>query len=213
MMDKILQIIIGAVVAWAVPKILDRFLAKANEEGKERKPLEEGFPWVRWCVVLSIGGGVGGFISAALGVGRLQTPGGFANWTAFGVAIGVSEWLVLRRHVDIGPFWAVFSALGWSVWSFFEAAKMPPYFGWSAAGVSVGVLQWLILKRIRAGAVWWIPANLVGWLVAGTLGTAFGFILLGAGVPLPVAWVLGWAFVGLVGAVILGFVLGRMPPK
>lgn len=73
MMDKILQIIIGAVVAWAVPKILDRFLAKANEEGKERKPLEEGFPWVRWCVVLSIGGGVGGFISAALGVGRLQT--------------------------------------------------------------------------------------------------------------------------------------------
>jgi hypothetical protein len=99
------------------------------------------------------------------------------------------------------------------VWSFFEAAKMPPYFGWSAAGVSVGVLQWLILRRIRAGAIWWIPANLVGWLVAGTLGTAFGFILLGAGVPLPVAWVLGWAFVGLVGAVILGFALGRMPPK
>jgi hypothetical protein len=213
MMDKIFLAIIGAVIAWAVPKILDRLLAKAKEEGKGLKPLEESFPWVRWCVALTIGGGVGGFISAALGVGRLHTPGGFANWTAFGVAIGISEWLVLRRYVDMGPFWSVFCALGWSVWSFFEAAKMPAHLGWSAVGISVGVLQWFILRRVRAKAIWWVPANLVGWLVAGTLGTAFGFVLLGGGVPLPIAWVLGWAFVGLVGAVILGFALRRMPAK
>lgn len=44
MTEKILLAIIGAVVAWAVLKIPDRLLAKAKEKGKERKPLEKGFP-------------------------------------------------------------------------------------------------------------------------------------------------------------------------
>lgn len=210
---NLLEMIVGAVIAWVIPKMLDSILERRKREGQEEKRLEGSFPWVKWCLALSIGGGIGGFLSAALGVLGLQTPGGLGNWTVFGVAIGVSQWAVLRRYLAVGPFWAVFSALGWSVWAFFQAAQMSPYLGWGAVGLTVGILQWFMLVRIRQKAAWWIPANVVGWLVAGSLGYVMGLSLLQAGLSLPVAWVIGWACVGAIGSISLGFSLARMPPK
>ena len=211
--DWFLQGIISAFIAWVVPKILDGVLTRAGSEGNGRGELEKDFPWVRWCIAHSIGGGVGGFLSGALGVVGLATPGGIGNWAIFGIAIGISQWLVLRRHLHLGPFWAVSSAVGWSIWSTFQAAHAPGPFGWSAVGLSVGILQWLILRRSRNRAVWWIPANLIGWLVAGTLGWALGMSLLEARVSPPVAWVLGWAFVGLAASLVLGWGLRRTSAK
>ena len=119
----------------------------------------------------------------------------------------------LKATLDLGPFWAVSSAVGWSIWSIFQAAQVPGPFGWSAVGLSVGILQWLILRRVRNKAVWWIPANLIGWLVAGTLGTVIGMSLLGARISFPVAWVLSWAFVGLAASLVLGWALRRTSAK
>jgi hypothetical protein len=210
---NLLEPIVGAVIAWLVPKLLDGLLRRAKREGAEATPLEKSFPWVKWCFSLAAGGAVGGFLSGVLGVLGLATPGGLGNWTAFGVAVGVSQWLVLSRYLAIGPFWAVFSALGWSVWSVVQAEQMSPYLGWSAVGLAVGILQWFILARVRRRAFWWIPANIVGWLIAGSVGWVVGLGLLQAGFSFPAAWVLGWGCVGAVGSVILGGALAWMPGK
>jgi hypothetical protein len=210
---NLIEPIIGAVIAWIVPKLLDVVLQRGKREGEVEKRLEVSFPWVKWCFALALGGGVGGFLSGVIGVLGLQTPGGFGNWTVFGVAIGVGQWVVLSRYLAIGPFWAVFSALGWSVWSFFQAAEMSPYLGWAAVGLTVGILQWFILVRVRRKAVWWVPANIAGWLVAGPVGWVLGLSLLQAGLSFPGAWVIGWACVGAVGSIVLGFSLARMPAK
>jgi hypothetical protein len=207
---EILQPIIAAVIGWAVPRILDGVFPKAESEGVE---LEKGFPWAKWCTFHAIGGGVGGFLSGVLGMMGLAGLGGLGNWTVFGIAIGTSQWLVLRKYLDVGPFWVVFCAVGWSLWSIFQATKAPGPIGWSAVGLTVGVLQWFILSKVRGRAFLWVPTNLFGWLIAGTLGWTFGMGLMGAGVSFPIAWVLGWALVGLAGSVVLGWALQRMPAK
>lgn len=211
-MLDILEMLIGAVVAWVVPMILDRLLARGRAESS-REALEQGFPWVLWCVANAIGGGIGGSLSLVLGLKGLETPGDVANWSATGIAIGVCQWLVLRRYLKIGPFWVVSSALGWSVWAYFKTAQIPEQLGWSAAGLCVGILQWFLLRRVCARAFWWMPANLVGWQVAGPLAFAFGLMLLSAQVTLPIAWVLSWAFLGLVGSIALALALRFMPAR
>lgn len=210
---NVLEAIIGAVIAWLVPKILDPLLQRGKQEGQVKRQLNVSFPWIKWCFALALGGAVGGFLSGALGVLGLKTPGGLGNWTVFGVAIGVSQWLVLREYLDIGPPWAVFSALGWSAWSLFEAGHLSPYLGWATVGLIVGILQYLVLMRVRRKAFWWIPANIFGWLVAGPVGWVIGMILLQARLSLPAAWVVGWACVGAVGSLVLGFSLARMPAR
>ncbi len=209
----LIQAVIGAIIAWIVPKLLDHLLAKEKRESGAEADLVSAFPWVRWCVAHTIAGGVGGFLSGALGATGLNTPGGVGNWTIFGVAIGIAQWIVLKRYNNFGPFWAVASALGWSVWSIFQVAQAPGYLGWSAVGLAVGILQWVVLRRERDRAYFWVPANIMAWLVAGTLGFAVGMGLLSAQVPFAPAWVVGWSAVGLFGSIILGWVLGRMPNR
>ena len=209
----LIQAVIGAIIAWIVPKLLDSLLAKGKLESGSRADLLSAFPWTRWCVAHTIAGGAGGFLSGALGAAGLNTPGGVGNWTVFGVTIGIAQWIVLKRYNNFGPFWAVASALGWSVWSIFQAAQAPGYLGWSTVGLTVGILQWVVLRRERNRAYFWVPANIIAWLVAGTLGFAVGMGLLSAQVPFVTAWIVGWSAVALFGSVILGWVLGRMPNK
>jgi hypothetical protein len=210
---ELIQAIIGAIIAWVVPKLLDHLLAKGKQEKDTKADWAAAFPWIRWCVAHTIAGGAGGFLSAVLGVAGMNTPGGVGNWTVFGVVIGITQWIILKRYGNFGPFWAVASALGWSVWSIFQAAQAPGYLGWSAVGLVVGILQWIILRRERDRAYLWVPANILAWLVAGTLGFAVGMGLLSARVHFATAWVMGWSAVGLFGSVILGWALGRMPKK
>ncbi|OZG72617.1 hypothetical protein BTA51_13895 [Hahella sp. CCB-MM4] len=210
---ELIQAVIGAIIAWIVPKLLDHLLAKGKQESGAGTDLVSAFPWTRWCVAHTIAGGVGGFLSGVLGLIGLNTPGGVGNWSVFGVAIGIAQWIVLKRYNNFGPFWAVASALGWSVWSIFQAAQAPGYLGWSAVGFAVGILQWVVLRRERNRAYFWVPANVIAWLVAGTLGFAIGMGLLSAQAPFSTAWVVGWSAVGLFGSIILGWSLRHMPNK
>lgn len=203
----VIESIVGAVISWLVPKILEAISKPA--------PTDK-LSILHWCVALCIGGGIGGFISGLLGTLGLDTWGGLGNWTAFGVVLGISQWVVLRAYLGIGPSWAVMSALGWSTWSYFQASGLPEEFGWLGwvvVGFAVGVLQWLLLMRRVRRHVLWIPANSVAWAVAGAVGVGVGTMLLSAEIPFPIAWVLGWATVGLVGAIVLGLSLRFMPIK
>ena len=210
---NLVEPIVGAVISWMVPKILDSVLGRSKREGGTAAGANVSFPWVKWSFALALGAGIGGFLSGVIGSLSLQTPGDLGNWTVFGVAIGISQWFVLSRYLGLGPFWAVLSALGWSVWSILQAGGAPPHVGWVIVGLTVGILQWFMLVRVRRRAIWWVPANVVGWLVAGSVGWVLGLGLLQSGFSLTAAWIMGWAAVGVVGSLFWGFALARMPAK
>jgi hypothetical protein len=201
----IIESIIGAVIGWLVPKLLERISTEPVPTNK--------LSWLHWCFALGVGGAIGGFMSGTLAALGWRTPGGLGNWTAFGVSIGISQWWVLREYLNIRPSWAVLSALGWSVWAYFQATAAPAPLGWIMVGLAVGILQWFdLIKRVH-WHILWVPANAFAWPIAGALGTAFGFALLNSGIPFPVAWVLGWGCVGLIGSLLLGLALVRMRKK
>lgn len=207
-MFEILLVVVGALVSYLLPKILDPYF-----KPKEPTSAEYRFPWLWWILAQTIGGGLGGTFSAALGAQGLQTPGGLGNWAAFGTCLGIAQWFVLQREARITPWWALASTLGWSVFAFFQAARAPGPLGWIFAGLAVGVLQWPILAKRRARAFWWAPANAAAWFVGGSIGYAAGLGMLQSGMSFASSWVLGWSLVGLIGSFITGFALARMPKK
>jgi len=97
-----------------------------------------------------------------------------------GAAVGVAQWLVLRRQVRRAGWWVLASAVGWAVgW----------FFGVILVGAVVGVMQWFVLRRWVRRASWWVLASAVGWAVG---------------------WFVGQAAVGAVAGAITGFVLIRL---
>lgn len=172
------------------------------------KAPEQWFPWVRWCFAHAIGGGVGGVLSATLGAISLKTPGDVANWATLGASLGIAQWFVLEPHLRISALWVLTSALGWSVFAFFPGRPE----GWFIAGLAVGFLQWLFLRRkVAKGAFWWVPANAVAWAVAGLIASiVLWAIQQYGGIPFPISFVLAAPLGGLIGGLLIGFVLARM---
>ncbi len=205
---------VGAALAWGVAKllepVLDRIDRRPAADGDEPAP---AFPWRRWCIAHAVAGAIAGAVGGWLGLAGLHSSGGVGIWLVFGAAVGLAQWIVLRRDEEIGPFWAAASVLGWSVWSLFQAVETPGYFGLSAVGLIVGTLQWAVLRRTREKTRFWAPANIVAWPIAGALGLTGSMVSMVAGVPFTVAWIGGWAAVGLLGSLILGWALGRMPRR
>lgn len=205
-MQQIYNAIISTIVSYILKKILDHAF-----ESEQRTTAENYFPWVWWVLGLTIGGGMGGTFSAALGLQRLNTPGGLGNWAAFGACLGIAQWLVLQQKDRLTILWPVASTIGWSVFAYFQAIQAPAPLGWIFAGLAVGLLQWPILRKRRRKAYWWVPVNAVAWFFGGSMGFAAGFGMKAAGLSDATVWVLGWSLVGLFGSLITGLALSRMP--
>lgn len=112
-----------------------------------------------WVVASIVGFGVGKWI----GEGSLQsvsTVGPLLAGALIGLAVGVAQWLVLRRHVAAAEWWIPASvvawAVGWAIISWAEAAEGSPTltvylvvaFGAAVGGIVTGVaLIWLSRRR------------------------------------------------------------------
>lgn len=211
---NLLEPIFGAIIAWTIPRVLELWASKSKKENQEQgSAASKAFPWANWCLALTLGGAVGGALSGVLVFLSIQSPGDVANWTAVGVALGISQWWVLQRYLGIGPFWAVGSALGWSLAPFFRLFTLNPFWVLAAIGVAVGLFQFFLLKRVRHAAFWWIPANMAAWLLGGAIGWATMGQLTLSDVSPQATWIIGWAVAGLMGALVLGFALSRLQPK
>lgn len=176
---------------------------------KKETPSYEKFPWSRWCFALLVGGAGGGLISGAL---QGVVFGEIGNWAAFGTVISFMQWLVLSRFIPTGMYWALAGTIGWSFLALFQFLALPTPLDWFLTGILVGILQWLLIRNKVSNSYWWILVNGIAWSLGGFFGIFGGLVFLSfTGNPV-LTWVVGWAAIGLIGAVILGIPLKNMTP-
>lgn len=111
----------------------------------------------------------------------------------FGVAVGVTQWFVLRRRIARAGRWVWASIVGWTLgwlghdllWGAWRAwMGAPPRLprasaayvaavlacvvaGRAIAGAVAGGSQWLVLRRATRRAGWWVPASAAGAVLNG----------------------------------------------
>jgi serine/threonine-protein kinase len=122
--------------------------------------------YLQW-VFMAFFGYVGGFL---IGFKFFSIAGDIAAVCFWGLAIGVKQWLILRRKV-FRPSW---------LWIFTTSLSVViPYFLVGGLnnlqnfallhGLSVGIAQWLVLRRLVDKAGWWILVNAVGGWFGGII--------------------------------------------
>jgi hypothetical protein len=188
--------------------------------------------WLQWALATTVGFIVGGFAAGAAAK-ALEARGGdefgLTPWEGAvvgalaGLAIGVCQWLVLRRAIVHTGWWAPAVMVGWAVFDtvLAAAARIHPIVG--AGGVilatfAFALLQWLVLRRGSAQASRWIVVS-VGALtvscfagIAVILAAEFGrwFQLQPTDFPSALPWGLAGMVMGPVYGVMTGAALIRL---
>ena len=201
-MEWLIKTIVAALISFFIPWFLQRVLPKPRSAGAVEQAETDGFPWLGWITSLAVAGGVAGIVSGVMGL----VLGGVVNWAVFGAMIGVVQWGYLYRLVDVGPWFALASALGWAIFIFVQPIG---HATWAVVGLVVGLLQWFALMGKLRAAFWWVPASALAWFVAGMAGIGVGAAVT-EGANFAIAWVIGWTCVGGVGAVVLAAPLSWM---
>lgn len=123
----------------------------------------------------------------------------YPSVAAGGIAVGVLQWLLLRRYVT-GPWpWLLASVGAVAMGALITVgvgrfgAVQGLVAGVGLYGTVAGVLHWLVLRRLVARAGWWVLASTVGWVVAVPVGDV-------TGPP-------GWAIYGAVTGTVLVWLL------
>lgn len=150
---------------------------------------------------------------------------GLLAGAVIGLALGVGQWWVLRRHLALSPLWIVSSVIGGALGLSggmqlaesvaVTAVAQPlgrgdtPLFATGTAlgaaisglffGLLLGLMQWLWLRQQVHSAAWWLVANTIGW------ATALGLAALWPG-----GGAIGWLLiVGTVNGAITGWLMQR----
>ncbi len=180
--------------------------------------------WFWWVLANTVGAAVGvAAVFGSMGVAKDVVPGLGANEDrVFGivlllslvVAIGLAQWVVMRRYLPRAWQWPFASALGVCVGFALAIAAgtlagaravlpsglgmLSGMAGMALFGLGLGAVQWLYLRQHVGHAGWWILASALGWTALGIMvGRAFT-------VPLQLA------LVGLVPALFTGAALVQM---
>ncbi len=92
--------------------------------------------------------------------------------SALGAAIGLAQWLVMRRYLRGVGWWVLATLVGYAVP--LSAGPIIPVRepSWLAGlaiflmfGAILGILQWLTLRGRVYQAGWWMVISMIGWLV------------------------------------------------
>ena len=154
------------------------------EPDQHRVQIEWSF-WFQWILATTLGWLAGWAVLGEVGIGA---------------AIGVAQWLVLRREVANAGWWILASAVAWAVsWGIIVSGLVVPpgadLISSLIVGAAVGLLlgggQWFVLRRWTHYASLWILANMSAWSV-GFSGIFGGAVLTGAVVGAVTGLVLDW---------------------
>lgn len=129
---------------------------------------------IRWVLVTTIGWIVGFAVCEVVVKPIVYTFTHFpSDGAVIGIAIGIGQWLVLRR--DSGyqtAWWALASSVGFAIGKdvgdmLAAAVSGPAAVGLDGLviGASLGVVQWLVLRRHVADPGWWIAASAIAWAI------------------------------------------------
>ncbi len=151
--------------------------------------------WFAWLGVTVVGWTVGFFAGSIVGLLLLLAIGRVAGLifglsvaiAVAGMAVGVAQWVLLRRRVAQGRWWLLASIVGWALnlFIFMPLIGGPSLAGLGApegldagamaatgfliggvAGMVVGGLQWLVLRRHFSGAFLWVLGSLLAWALS-----------------------------------------------
>ena len=143
--------------------------------------------WLQWVLASTVGVLVGVFPGAVLVFGTYDGPREPVGYglvgIVLGIAVGVLQWLVLRRRVSGAGWWVLASAApGYGIVRFLDTGRL-----WSLSfgallsftgvvalgGAVTGTLQWLVLRGQVSRAGWWVLASTVGWALGVTVARQF----------------------------------------
>jgi len=168
--------------------------------------------WPAWAAAF-LGFPIGG-AAAYLLVGPIETVNTAAIGGAIaGGAVGVAQWLVLRRRLPLSALWVVATAaamaLGLAVGHALlgdDTSMLPLLLRGLIVGIAIGATQATLLRGIFPTPLLWAAAVTVAWVLGWTVTAA-------AGIDLPRKWAVfgasGALTFQLVTALTLAYLLRR----
>jgi hypothetical protein len=186
--------------------------------------------WWQWVLASMVGWAAGWalFGTFADGLARFNPLGlqigHLFGWMVGGAVIGMLQWLVLRRQIDLAAWSILASSIGLTA-GFIAGYALggPPFdflLAFTLVGLVNGIVQWLALRQQVERAGWWIVASCVGFALGGAVAVGVALAVgdavdagLGGGIPAFAAILTIIGFVGgAVGGAISGSVLARLLP-
>ncbi len=85
-----------------------------------------------------------------------------------GIALGITQWLILRTRFPHTGWWIIASAAGWTTgWGIAFTLRLEQNDALVAAivGSVMGLAQWLILRHWLPRAGWWVIISALGWSI------------------------------------------------
>lgn len=133
--------------------------------------------WLLWVLATNAGFFPGLALGNLLATSAAEPLASGIVGGSFGAAVGIAQWLVLRRHLAPSQHWMSGTALGWSLGaalgalllSRFAPGVPPGGLIWTLsigffAGALVGVPQQRLLRRFSpALSAWWVPISSLAW--------------------------------------------------
>jgi hypothetical protein len=110
--------------------------------------------WFQWLMATSI----------AWVLGRFLLPN--LAFIVIGLALGILQWIILKRSLQNAWWWILATTLGWMLGSVIIMFALPEGMDFTAGvilGTTTGLAQWLILRREVYWSAWWIVINIVAW--------------------------------------------------
>ena len=188
--------------------------------------------WEWWVLATVVGGltgmGIAGITSAIAGnLGTVSTVTlSHAVGALEGMALGFSQWLVLRRYIKHFGWWILATGLGaivgWLIGLkfivvlaliFFDRQLFTPlsfalleavFFLGAWIGAVLGIAQWLVLRTYVRNGIMWVFANALAW------GVGLLVILIGATLTKPGDLNIETALIGVATGATTGVVVGSI---
>jgi len=138
--------------------------------------------WVQWLTATAIGWAVGEAVGSFVSEDTILL--GTIHSAVIGVVLGTTQWLVLRRHIEMAALWVVATVIGSAIGgaiglgaSFAAGATVIQPWALLPFGVALGACQWCVLRTRFAGSGWWTLAYALGLPVSFVIGLVASFAI------------------------------------
>jgi len=174
----------GPILRDLAANVAGEHVAAFNREGAIMVVEERGRSvWLWWAVAGALGWGLSSPLGALLQASplpRVYPPDAVPPLVVQGLALGLAQWLIVRRYMPRAGWWAPATIIGVvlivvvtivayetqdprNIWLKYESGGL-------LEGLVLGVAQWLVLRQHVRRAGWWVIASAIGWLAVAFVG-------------------------------------------